>query len=177
MNWDDLCGINTEDGKAIDMNTILHVDHNKRGKTGMPVGNVLVDMMTKADNLGLEATPKTTRYGLADGIAFHIAQYVPGGKALTIKSKFVGEKRGSAVCFENALYDDTLIAQINGIQGNIIIHQGMAPCKRCRAGYKKLAQNGMRTIVISSDTGYDNAPKDTVFLFSPTGLVFYRQKK
>ena len=61
------------------------------------------------------------------------------------------------------------------IPGNIIVRQSVAPCTRCRAGYRQLAQNGPRTIVVSSDDGYDGAPDNTIFLFAPTGLVFYRR--
>ncbi|HFF2306585.1 TPA: hypothetical protein ACGBJA_004317, partial [Pseudomonas aeruginosa] len=117
----------------------------------------------------------TRRGGVSDGISFHIAQYVPGGASLTITSQFVGQKAGSAVCYENTLFNDALVGRINAIVGNIIVRQSVAPCTRCRAGYRQLAQNGPRTIVVSSDDGYDGAPDNTIFLFAPTGLVFYRR--
>ncbi|MDF5918841.1 hypothetical protein P4133_00585 [Pseudomonas aeruginosa] len=51
MNWNDLCGINTVAGKAIDIPTLVGpgVDHDRRGRTGMPNGATLTAMMNAAD--------------------------------------------------------------------------------------------------------------------------------
>lgn len=177
MNWSDLCGINTTQGKGINMATLVGpgVNHDRRGKTGMPNGTVLTKMMNAAEGLRLKPATRTRRGGIADGISFHIALYVPGGSPLSITDVFVDHKTGAAVCYENTLFTDAMVAQISGAVSDIVIRQSVAPCTRCRAGYSQLARNAGRTIFISSDDGYDGAPPDdTVFLFSPTGLVFYR---
>ncbi|MEE1721034.1 hypothetical protein RIM93_32925, partial [Pseudomonas aeruginosa] len=92
-----------------------------------------------------------------------------GGASLTITSQFVGQKAGSAVCYENTLFNDALVGRINAIVGNIIVRQSVAPCTRCRAGYRQLAQNGPHTIVVSSDDGYDGAPETPSSSSHPPG--------
>ncbi|MDF5829184.1 hypothetical protein P4233_20275 [Pseudomonas aeruginosa] len=49
------------------------------------------------------------------------------------------------------------------------------PVRAAAPATAMFAQNGPRTIVVSSDDGYDGAPDNTIFLFAPTGLVFYRR--
>ncbi|MFN9527364.1 hypothetical protein OF113_12130 [Ectopseudomonas chengduensis] len=161
MNWSDLCGINTTQGKGINMATLVGpgVNHDRRGKTGMPNGTVLTKMMNAAEGLRLKPATRTRRGGIADGISFHIALYVPGGSPLSITDVFVDHKTGAAVCYENTLFTDAMVAQISGAVSDIVIRQSVAPCTRCRAGYSQLARNAGRTIFISSDDGYDGAPR------------------
>ncbi len=137
------------------------VNHDRRGKTGMPNGTVLTKMMNAAEGLRLKPATRTQRGGIADGISFHIALYVPGGSPLSITDVFVDHKTGAAVCYENTLFTDAMVAQISGAVSDIVICQSVAPCTRCRAGYSQLARNAERTIVISSDDGYDGAPPPT----------------
>jgi hypothetical protein len=166
MAWSDLCGGNTVDGKAIDLQTLIGpgVDHNRRGKSGLPAALILGRMIAKADGLKLKE-------GRGKGISFTVAQGTANPddtvNAVEKFKDFVKNKAGAAVCFEDS------ILPLNFPDGHVLVHQSVAPCKRCRAGYRAWAQQRNSTIVVSSDEGYDGAPDNSTFIFSPTGLVFY----
>ena len=172
MAWSDLCGGSTVDGKKIDLKTLLgaDVDHDKRGKSGLPEAAVLAKMVDKAGGLKLKAAPDR-RGGRSTGISFTVAEGTIDAQnnvnaAEKFKS-FVSEKGGAGVC-----YEDTFLP-LAVPNRHVLVHQSVAPCKRCRAGYKAWAQQLRSTIVVSADDGYDGAPGNSTFIFSPTGLVFY----
>jgi hypothetical protein len=166
MAWDDMCGRTLVTGKAIDLQTLYgpNVDHNRRGKTGLPAAATLRNMVNQADGLRLDK-------GKGRGIKFHVAHCAVGGDgALTVTTKlnrFVREKPGSAVC-----YEDTILP-IEIPEGHILVHQSVAPCLRCRSGYKAWAQERLCGVIVSADEGYDQSGDDKVFIFTPTGLVFF----
>lgn len=95
------------------------------------------------------------------------AQQRGAPNANTLINQFVREKTGASVCYED------MILPLQVQQGHIIVHQSVAPCTRCRSGYKKWAENLGGTIVVSADEGYDRSGDNPVFIFTPTGLVFY----
>jgi hypothetical protein len=167
MAWADLCGGGVVDGKAIDLKTLIgpNVDHDKRGKSGLPDASVLANMVTKAGGLKLKD-------GNGKGIAFTICEAtVNNDNTVNAAQKykdFVKQKGGAGVC-----YEDTILPLVVVANRHVIVHQSVAPCKRCRAGYKAWAVQLGSTIVVSADDGYDGAPKDSTFIFCPTGLVFY----
>jgi hypothetical protein len=167
MAWNDLCGGKLVDGKAIDLKTLIGagVDHDKRGKTDLPDALALGNMVDKAGKLKLTE-------GRGKGISFTIAEgTIAADNAVNAAQKykeFVNWKQGAAVCYEDSFLPLTTIGP-----GHVLVHQSVAPCKRCRAGYKAWAKQLSATIVVSADEGYDGAPNDTTFIFAPTGLVFY----
>jgi hypothetical protein len=171
MSWEELCNGETVTGKQISLETIYgpDVDHNKRGKTGMPDAAILRNMVASADGLELKKVKKNK--GKGEGISFHVAScaVAPSG-GLTITTKLnvlVDQKRGAAECYENRI----LPMQIQG--GHVLVHQSVAPCLRCRAGYKAWAKQRGSTIVVSADVGYDGSGDNKVFICAPTGLVFF----
>jgi hypothetical protein len=165
MAWVDLCGGTTVDGKAIVLQTLIgpKVDHNRRGKSGLPDAPILGNMVVKAGALKL-------KQGRGKGISFTVAEgTVNGDNTVNAAEKFkdfVNAKAGAAVCYEDSFLP---LAFPNG---HVLVHQSVAPCKRCRSGYRAWAQQRNSTIVVSSDDGYDGAPANSTFIFSPTGLVF-----
>lgn len=171
MTWADLHQGKTETGKSIDMQTLYgfkddqtRVDHNKRGKTGLPDADVLGEMVSKAWDLKLK---KLT----GDGMAFHVTHCVVAAKKPVLTSKLnvlKSEKGGAAVCFEDVTLPVALPAD-----GDIVVHQSKAPCTRCRAAYKAWAKQRKCTIVVAADEGYDQSGPEPTFVFTPTGLVFF----
>lgn len=165
MAWDDLCD-GTIEGKRIDLETIYGqgVDHNSRGKTGMPAAATLRQMANAARGLRLAD-------GRGRGIAFHVAglTVLNGVTGFTTAfNQFVRDKPGSAVC-----YEDTFLPLTGLAPGHVLVHQGVAPCTRCRTGYQAWAVQRGSTIVVSADEGYDRSGNNKLFLFTPTGLVFF----
>jgi hypothetical protein len=166
MAWSDLCGGVTVDGKAIDLQSLVgvNVDHNRRGRSGLPDAIVLGNLVAKANGLKLKE-------GRGKGISFTVAEgTVNADNSVNAAQKFkdfVNTKGGAGVCYEDSFLP---LAFPNG---HVLVHQSVAPCKRCRAGYKAWAQQRNSTIVVSADDGYDGAPANRTFIFSPTGLVFY----
>lgn len=170
-NWDDLCGVETVTGDKKKLSVIL----DGYGTTGTTARTTIFDMVKKAESLDLQDAPSTTR-GRSTGISFHIAQYTgTTSKALKIKSEFVNSKIGASSCYENTLFTKDLILEIEGKNSDILIHQSVAPCTRCRSGYRSLAKDCLRTIVVSCDKGYDQTGDDAVFIFSPAGDVTYAE--
>jgi hypothetical protein len=167
MAWNDLCGGKLVNGKAIDLKTLIgvDVDHNKRGKTDLPNATALGNMVRAADKLKLKE-------GSGKGISFTIAEgTIAADNSVNAAQKyknFVNTKDGAGVCYEDSILPLGTIGP-----GHVLVHQSVAPCKRCRAGYKAWAKQLSATIVISADDGYDGAPDNTTFIFAPTGLVFY----
>jgi hypothetical protein len=166
MTWDTLCGGKLVDGKPINLQTLIgvNVDHDKRGKTGLPTAVALGNMVAKANSLKIKKV-------VGKGIAFTVAEGTIDKDAVNAKElykEFLNEKRGASVC-----YEDTFLPLPNAINGHVLVHQSMAPCKRCRAGYKAWAEKLSTTIIVAADAGYDGAPANSTFIFSPTGLVFY----
>ena len=165
-----MCGGRTETGKQIDLNTICggNVDHNKRDKTGMPDAAIVAKMVKKAQSLPLADGHK--------GIAFTVARCAVdsnGGIATSDQSKqfiYMYDRRGSGVCVEDSVLPKEYK---NNPIGPVLVHQSVAPCKRCRAGYKEWARQRVSTIVVSADENYDNCGANKVFIFTPTGLVFF----
>jgi hypothetical protein len=171
MAWSDLCGGSTVTGKEIDLATLYgfggdgtRVDHNKRGKTGLPAAETLSKMVGRADGLKLKDVK-------GKGISFHVAHCAIGGDGnpalTTLLNQFVNDKPGAAVC-----YEDVVLPRAAG-PGHILVHQSMAPCTRCRAGYKEWARSRGCTIIVSADEGYDGSGDNKVFVFCPTGRVFF----
>ncbi len=168
MDWSDLCDGDVVDGKAIDLRTLIGpgVDSDKRGKTDLPNATALSNMVGAADGLKLKA-------GRGKGISFTVAEgTVNGDNSVNAAQKykeFVNNKGGkAAVC-----YEDTFLPLAGIGDGHVLVHQSVAPCKRCRAGYRAWARQLSATIVVSADDGYDGAPANSTFIFTPTGLVFY----
>lgn len=164
MKWSDLCLDNVVTGKAVKLQTICGptVDHNKRGKTNLPAATTLLAMVNQACKLSLIS-------GLGSGIKFHVALCAVSNQGMTITSKLnkhQKEKTGSAVCYED------MVLPIEMTPGHILVHQSVAPCKRCRAGYKAWAQSRQCSIIVSADEGYDQSGDNKVFIFCPTGMVF-----
>ena len=166
MPWADLCGNGVVDGKAINLQTLVgaNVDHNKRGKSALPDAPILGNMVQKANSLKLKE-------GNGKGISFTVAEGTvnPDGSVNAAQKfkDFVNVKAGAGVCYEDSVLP---LAIANG---HVLVHQSVAPCKRCRAGYKAWAQQLNATIVVAADDGYDGAPVNSTFIFSPTGLVFF----
>jgi hypothetical protein len=89
--------------------------------------------------------------------------------ATTVLYKDIANKNKSAsVCFE-----DEILPRKSEQGHTILVHQSLAPCRRCRTGYKTWAQTNVCTIVLSADDGYDGTPANAIFVFSPTGVVYY----
>ena len=167
MPWSDFCGNRTETGKKIDLQTLygLGVNHDKRNKTGLPAAATLAAMVGGAEDLPIDDRGHR-------GIAFNVAHCTIANGGLNIQSVLnqrVRDKQGAAVCFEDVILPPNAMPN----QGHILVHQSVAPCERCRAGYKQWARNRRCTIIVSADDGYDGAADDSVFVFCPTGLVFF----
>ena len=166
MTWAELCDGKVTDGKNIVLSTILgqDVEHNKRDKTNMPDSVILAQMVKLANNLKIK-----TQKG--KGIAFNVATCTVGANntaaAQSKYNEFVNQKPGASVC-----YEDTILP-MNLQDGHILVHQSVAPCKRCRSGYSAWAHKRGCTIVVSADEGYDGCKDNSVFLFAPTKLVLY----
>ena len=167
MNWDEMCDGHVETGKQINLATICgpNVDHDKRDKTGMPDAAILSNMVASAQRLNLKGEK-----GRGQNFTVVSCVVANGGLNITPKLKvFVSfkEKKGAAECYEAKI----LPMEIQ--DGHVLVHQDVAPCKRCRAGYKAWAQQRISTIVVSADEGYDGSGDNKVFIFTPTGLIFF----
>lgn len=139
------------------------IQHDKRGKTALPDSETLTGMVNLANALKLKE-------GKGKGISFHVALCTvddDGPAKVSAYNDFVNEKKGAAVCYEDVVMPVALGP------GHILVHQSVAPCTRCRSGYKNWARQRRCTIVVSADEGYDQSGDNKVFIFAPTGLVFF----
>lgn len=176
MDWEEMCiaGGGTIAGKKIDLKTLNQDGIAKRADvTGMVDHAVLQQMMAAASKLKLPKATTDRKGKDKDGIAFHIARFnfsnEGGAASHTEKSEYVDYKAGPAVCYEN-----TILPLDNVANGHLIIHQGLAPCTRCRAGYRKWAMERNCMIVVQADENYDRTGVgQPTFIFSATGRVLY----
>lgn len=178
MSWDDLCAGATITGKKVEAGS-LAADHAKRApmwRSAIPDATSLSAMITAAQGLRLKDAPaprfKKDKGKRVDGIAFHVARCNIGtGGALTVTTvhnEFEGRKSGASVCYENSF----LPVEMGGV-GHILVHQGVAPCTRCRAGYSAWAVQRRCVIVVDTDLEYDGSGNNATFLFLPSGMVLY----
>lgn len=168
MTWEEMCkggGVIVE-GVAIKWLDLVG-GATDLDALGLPDAPTLKSMVGRAEKLKLKESKHK-------GIAFHIENYAASGPAsgrslapTTLYNEFVNVKKGAASCYEN-----TVLPKIVDLsKDHVLVHQSMAPCTRCRAGYRAWAQKNKSTIVVSADDGYDKAKKDSVFLFSSSGNV------
>lgn len=166
MSWDEMCKGAVTTGQSVDVNALCgaNADANRLTRAGLPSGATLAKMIAKAQGLDLG----TARQGIWFNI---ISCGVKRGELLTapLFNKAVVAKAGAAVCFENRF----LPLKEAKAGTNLLVHQGVAPCKRCRTGYKSWAEELDSTIIVAADDGYDGAPDNSVFVFAPSGDVFY----
>lgn len=175
MTWSDYCGDNTVEGKLIEGIASLYTDGlDKRGLTGLPDGDTMRALVAQANGLALTAykKPKGDKSGrVPAGISFHVARLNRQGNLVNVASRFdefVSRKPSARVC-----YEDTFLPVDMGGDGYVIVHQSLAPCTRCRAGYKAWAMERRSAIVVAADEGYDRSGNDRTFIFCPTGYVMY----
>jgi hypothetical protein len=137
---------------------------------GLPGGSTLAEMVNRATRL-----PLTGRLG--KGLYIHVARYAVGREGWAVQTKrneFV-RKSTARSCWE----DRILPLAID--DGHILVHQSVAPCRRCRGGYRTWAKSRMCTIIVYGDKGYDQCEDDSVFIceddsvfiFSSTELVYF----
>jgi hypothetical protein len=176
MKWDEMCAGALVVGKKIEIDLEFKTNNNRRGKTALPAAGILTGLITAAKKLTLKEPPRPRNKGdkgkSVEGISFHVALCTVGPEdALSVTtafSQFVNWKEGATVCYENSF----LPLELGG--GHILVHQGLAPCTRCRAGYRKWAMQRRCTIIVDSDADYDSTGLDQpTFLFTPVGLVFF----
>ncbi|HHX3382648.1 TPA: hypothetical protein ACU9K7_003258 [Salmonella enterica] len=171
LSWEQFCGEHGVRGEKIVMATLA--DDEIRRKPGIPEGLIL-KMIEAAGKLSLQKPPKTRCGGVPDGISFHVACYMGSNKPESIVNNFVRTKRGASECYENTLFSSTILGEILKNEFPLVVHQNLAPCLRCRAGYCNLAKTEPhRTIAVYADKGYDGVPDNTVFVFTPTGSCFW----
>src|ERR1041385_5819973 len=163
MAWSDLCGKGVVVGKKIALNTLwgAGVQHDKRGKTELPAALTLGKMADKAQGLKVKESK-------GKGIGFSVVHCTIGNDGTTLNctekfNKFVNQKSGAAVCYEDTFLPIEIPA------GHILVRQTVAPCTRCRSGYRAWAQDRRCTIIVSADEEYDQSGKNPVFVFTPTG--------
>lgn len=158
--WDELCGERTIEGRKIAKIEDLE---------GVPAHAYLSGLIEKAGKLKLKDPPQKK----SKGIAFHIVQAVGDPPSYSQRyNEFVGSKQGSSVCYENQILPHE--AQWTESEpGHLVIHQSVAPCTRCRAGYAAWTKKRHATIVVYADEGYDQAPANSVFIFTPAADVVY----
>ena len=140
------------------------------GKHGLPDIKVLGEMCNYAKKLKVGSTKG--RYGeQLSAIYFHVALYNTQGGTGSSRShlfdQLVSHKSGASVCFENSI----LPLPVNE-DGHLLVHQTLAPCFLCRAGYRAWAIQKACTIVVAFDEPYDNSLNNGAFIFSPTGDGF-----
>jgi hypothetical protein len=140
------------------------------GKHNLPDITVLGEMCNYAKKLKVGSTKG--RYGeTLSAIYFHVALYNTqggtGSSRTTLFDELVSHKSGASVCFENSF----LPLDVKGA-GHLLVHQTLAPCLLCRAGYRAWAIQKACTIVVAFDEPYDNSLNNGAFIFSPTGDGF-----
>ena len=165
MAWDDMCGRVLTVGKEVTIAEFCGhaADQARLTNAQLPAAATLAKFVDKAQRLKLKATNA--------GISFNIVNGLMNGNDVVTKelyNKAVTQRKSAAVC-----YEDAILPQDSDRGRNILVHQSLTPCKRCRTGYKTWAQNNACTIVLSADDGYDGTPANPIFVFSPSGSVFY----
>ena len=170
MPWADLCargGLTTGTEVQLSQLSGHSADAALLAAAGLPTAANLARFLNKVQGLKLKET--------YSGISFNIVSaWVRGNDVLTTElfKEVQKIKDGSAVCYEDAVFFKKLYSTpADGT--TILVHQSLAPCERCRGGYKQWAKNLGSTIVISADKGYDGSSGNPIFVFSGTGAVYY----
>ena len=170
MPWADLCargGLTTGTEVQLSQLSGHSADAALLAAAGLPTAANLAKFLNKVQGLKLKET--------YSGISFNIVSaWVRGNDVLTTElfKEVQKIKDGSAVCYEDAVFFKKLYSTpADGT--TILVHQSLAPCERCRTGYKNWAKQRECTIIVSADGGYDKVPDNTLFFFTPTGDVFY----
>ena len=170
MPWADLCargGLTT--GTEVQLAQLCGPtpDPALITRAGLPAAATLAKFVDKAQGLKLDDT--------YSGIAFHIVIGSMNRSDVTTTRLFKGvenTRKSAAVCFEDAVFFSRA-AGSHPAGTHILVHQSLAPCERCRGGYKVWAQNNLGTIVLSADKAYDGSSGNPIFIFSPSGTVYY----
>lgn len=163
MSWADMCKGGLTKGTEVKLADICghSADQALLTRAALPAAATLRQLVNKAQDLKLQPT--------YTGISFNI-EHSTGQRLFYNRVLAKGNK--AAVCYEDVIFFSKLeLTPILGV--DILIHQSLAPCERCRTGYKKWAQDNSCTIVLSADKGYDFLPDNLIFIFSRTGTVFY----
>ena len=170
MPWADLCargGLTTGTEVQLSQLSGHSADAALLAAAGLPNAANLAKFLNKVQGLKLKET--------YSGIAFHIVIGSMNRSDVTTTRLFKGvenTRKSAAVCFEDAVFFSRA-AGSHPAGTHILVHQSLAPCERCRGGYKVWAQNNLGTIVLSADKAYDGSSGNPIFIFSPSGTVYY----
>jgi hypothetical protein len=158
--WEDLCtkGALTT-GTAVTGNVATTLG----GQNGLPGATALGLLIKGAQKIKL----KDMKKGMA--FSWKLAAVAKDELAVSKTGDFdQTDKPGSSGCFENFVWPRDFSGENTRA---LMIRQNVAPCARCRTGYKEWAKRDGLTIVVSSDEGYDKTADNAVFIFGPQGSV------
>jgi hypothetical protein len=156
MKWSDLHRGQTLYGKRISSANKLG------GLQGLPEKDVFAKMLNLAQTLDLDS--------VQSGMSFSWARALVDDGEVSLHNagkKKDAENKPAAIC-----YEDRLLPKDFDTGGHVLMRQSMAPCLRCRAGFRAWAKQRNSAIIVSAVEGNDTAPRDSVFIFAPTGATY-----